>query len=248
MVKKYEELKGKRVVVTGGASGIGKATVQRFVDEGAKVVAFDINGKALEELKAEIPGLAGTAVVDVSSEESVANGFKQVDAIIGGIDVLVSNAGISVRKTFDEADFAQWRRVMGINLDSMFLCSKEAIARMMPQKSGVILMTASTNGMSAHPFYADYNASKAGVILFARTLALEYAPYLRVNSVCPGYVMTPMQKAEYTEEMIQAVNEAIPMKRHADPSEVAALYAFLGVCHCLCSGSSHGNRNKVGDN
>ena len=97
MVKKYEELKGKRVVVTGGASGIGKATVQRFVDEGAKVVAFDINEKALEALKAEIPGMAGTVAVDVSSEESVVNGFKKVDELIGGIDVLISNAGISVR-------------------------------------------------------------------------------------------------------------------------------------------------------
>ncbi|MBU5628234.1 SDR family oxidoreductase [Oscillibacter sp. MSJ-2] len=227
MVKKYEELKGKRVVVTGGASGIGKATVQRFVDEGAKVVAFDINAKALETLKTEISGLAGTATVDVSSEESVVRGFETVDALIGGIDVLVSNAGISIRKDFMETDFAQWRKVMGINLDGMFLCSMEAAKRMLPQKSGVILMTASTNGMEAHRYYADYNASKAGVILFSRTLALEFAPYIRVNSVCPGYVLTPMQRAEYTEEMMAAVNEAIPMKRHAAPEEVAALYAFL---------------------
>lgn len=227
MVKKYEELKGKRVVVTGGASGIGKATVQRFVDEGAKVVAFDINEKALEALKAEIPGMAGTVAVDVSSEESVVNGFKKVDELIGGIDVLISNAGISVRKKFVDTDFAQWRKVMGINLDGMFLCCKEAVSRMMPQKSGVILMTASTNGMEGHPYYTDYSASKAGVILLGRSLALECAPYLRVNSVCPGYVLTPMQRAEYTDEMLAVVNEGIPMKRHAEPEEVAALYAFL---------------------
>lgn len=224
---KYEELKGKRVVVTGGASGIGKATVQRFVDEGAKVVAFDINAKALDTLKDEIPGLAGCAVVDVSSEESVVNGFKQVDELIGGIDVLISNAGISVRKRFVECDFAQWRKVMGINLDGMFLCSKEAIKRMEPQQSGVILFTASTNGMEGHPYYADYNASKAAVILLGRTIALECAPWLRVNSVCPGYVLTPMQRAEYTDEMLAVVNEGIPLKRHAQPEEVAALYAFL---------------------
>ena len=227
MVKKYEELEGKRVVVTGGASGIGKATVGRFVDEGAKVVAFDINADALETLKSEIPGIAGTAIVDVSNEDSVANGFKEVDRLIGGIDVLVSNAGISVRKRFMDCDFAQWKKVLGVNLDGMFLCSKEAIRRMEPQQSGVILFTASTNGMEGHPYYADYNASKAAVILLGRSIALECAPWLRCNSVCPGYVLTPMQRAEYTDEMLAVVNEGIPLRRHAQPEEVAALYAFL---------------------
>ncbi|MDO4792873.1 MAG: SDR family NAD(P)-dependent oxidoreductase [Filifactor alocis] len=227
MVAKYQELKGKRVVVTGGASGIGKATVQRFVDEGARVVAFDINEEALALTKSEIEGLAGCVTVDVSNEESVVKGFEKVDELIGGIDVLISNAGISVRKKFIDCDFAQWRKVLGINLDGMFLCCKEAVKRMMPQKSGVILMTASTNGMEGHPFYTDYNASKAGVILLGRSIALECAPYIRVNSVCPGYVLTPMQRAEYTDEMLAVVNEGIPMKRHAQPEEVAALYAFL---------------------
>ena len=146
---------------------------------------------------------------------------------MGSVDVLISNAGISVRNLFKDMDFAQWRKVMGINLDGMFLCSKEAVNRMEKQKSGVILFTASTNGMEAHPYYADYNASKAGVILLCRTLALEYAPWLRVNSVCPGYVLTPMQRAEYTDEMLEKVNEGIPMKRHAKPEEVADLFAFL---------------------
>lgn len=227
MAAKYEELRGKRVVVTGGASGIGKATVQRFVEEGAKVIAFDINEEALSLTKSEIKGLAGCVTVDVSNEESVIKGFEKVDELIGGIDVLISNAGISVRKKFIDCDFAQWRRVLGINLDGMFLCCKEAVKRMMPQKSGVILMTASTNGMEGHPFYTDYNASKAGVILLGRSIALECAPYIRVNSVCPGYVLTPMQRAEYTDEMLAVVNEGIPMKRHAQPEEVAALYAFL---------------------
>ena len=223
----YEDLKGKRVVVTGGASGIGLATVKRFISEGAKVVIFDINHKALDEVAAQLPDLSGTCVVDVSSEESVKNGFLKVDEIMGGIDVLISNAGISVRNLFKDTTFQQWQKVLGINLNGMFLCSKEAIKRMEKQKSGVLLFTASTNGMEAHPYYADYNVSKAGVILLCRTLALEYAPWLRVNSVCPGYVLTPMQRAEYTDEMLAKVNEGIPMKRHAEPSEVADLYAFL---------------------
>ena len=224
---KYEELKGKRVIVTGGGSGIGQATAKRFADEGAHVHIFDINEAALAETKKLIPALAGTHVTDVSDEASVKAGFKAVDEISGGLDILISNAGISVRNRFIDTDFAQWRKVMSINLDGMFLCCKEAVARMEKQQSGVILMTASNNGMEGHPFYTDYNASKAGVILLGRTIALECAPWLRINSVCPGYVLTPMQRAEYSDEALAEVNEGIPMKRHAEPSEVAALYAFL---------------------
>ena len=223
----YDELRGKRVIVTGGASGIGYATAKRFMDEGAKVVIFDISEEGLKKTASELGELAGTCVVDVSSEESVKKGFLYVDEVMGGVDILISNAGISVRNLFKDTTFEQWNRVLGINLNGMFLCSKEAIKRMEKQKKGVLLFTASTNGMEAHPYYADYNVSKAGVILLCRTLALEYAPWLRVNSICPGYVLTPMQRAEYTDEMLSQVNEGIPMKRHAEPEEVADLYAFL---------------------
>lgn len=224
---KYPELQGKRVIVTGGASGIGLATVKRFTAEGAKVFVFDINEQALSATKKEVPLLSGAICVDVSSEQSVKSGFAAVDAAVGGVDILISNAGISVRKPFVEIDFPQWRKVMGINLDGMFLCCKEATMRMQKQNHGIILLTASTNGMEGHPFYADYNASKAAVILLGKTIALECAPWLRVNSICPGYVLTPMQRAEYTDEMLAKVNEEIPLKRHAEPEEVASLFAFL---------------------
>lgn len=93
--------------------------------------------------------------------------------------------------------------------------------------SGVILNMGSTNALMGYPYYADYNASKAGVVALTRSMALELAPSVRVNAVCPGYVMTPMQKAEYTPEMLEAVNRKIPLGRHARPEEVAALFAFL---------------------
>jgi len=98
---------------------------------------------------------------------------------------------------------------------------------MKAQGFGVILFTASTNGLSGHPLYADYNATKAGVLLLMRTIALEFAPTIRANAVNPGYVLTPMQRREYSDEMLAAVNEAIPLGRHASPDEVAALFAFL---------------------
>jgi NAD(P)-dependent dehydrogenase (short-subunit alcohol dehydrogenase family) len=98
---------------------------------------------------------------------------------------------------------------------------------MVGRGSGVILNTASTNGIAGYPFYADYNATKAGVIELTRSMALELAPKVRVNAVAPGYVLTPMQRAEYTDAMLEAVNAKLPLKRHAQPEEVAALFAFL---------------------
>jgi NAD(P)-dependent dehydrogenase (short-subunit alcohol dehydrogenase family) len=98
---------------------------------------------------------------------------------------------------------------------------------MLAQGSGVIINMGSTNGLVGYPYYADYNASKAGVIELTRSMALELAPTVRVVAVCPGYVLTPMQEAEYTPEMMQAVNSKLPLGRHAKPAEIAALFAFL---------------------
>jgi meso-butanediol dehydrogenase/(S,S)-butanediol dehydrogenase/diacetyl reductase len=201
-------LHGKRVVVTGGTSGIGEATCRRFRDEGASVVSIDLDDGE------------DTIVCDVSDAAQVERAFEQ----IGPVDVLVANAGISIRKPFLEIEEADWRRVLDVNLTGVFNCAQQAVRRM---DEGVILMTASTNGLAGHPLYADYNASKAGVILLARTMARELAPRIRVNAVCPGYVLTPMQRAEYTDEMLATVNATIPLGRHADPDEVAALFAFL---------------------
>ena len=223
----YEELKGKRVMVTGAASGIGLATAQRFANEGARVFIVDYNKKALEATQAAHPEFAGFSAADVSNEADVKAAFEQMDRELGGIDVLISNAGISIRSDALDISYDQWKKVMDINLGGMFLCAREAGRRMKAQGSGVILMTASTNGTEGHRWYADYNASKAGVILLTKTLALELAPAVRVNCVCPGYVLTPMQRAEYTDEMLAKVNEGIPMKRHAEPEEIGALYAFL---------------------
>ena len=212
-------LEGRRVVVTGGTSGIGAATARRFGEEGARVVSI-----ALDDA---VDGLAGALVADVADPAAVAEAFAEVDRLLGGLDVLVANAGISRRHRFVDARPEDWRRVLAVNLDGVFACVQEAARRMVGGDSGVILMTASTNALVGHPLYADYNASKAGVVALTRTLALELAPAVRVNCVCPGYVLTPMQEAEYTPEMLRAVDERIPLGRHARPEEVAALFAFL---------------------
>ena len=219
-------LTGKRVVVTGGTSGIGEATSRRFLDEGARVAAIAVGADEVATAAERIPGIEAL-LCDVADAAAVEAAFATIDELLGGIDVLVANAGISIRKPFLEIDPADWQRVLDVNLTGVFHCAQQAARRMIAGSGGVILMTASTNGLTGHEYYADYNASKAGVILLARTMALELAPSVRVNAVCPGYVLTPMQKAEYTPEMLEQVNAAIPLGRHAKPEEIAALYAFL---------------------
>ena len=219
-------LTGKRVVVTGGTSGIGEATSRRFLDEGARVAAIAVGADEVATAAKRIPGL-DALLCDVADAAAVEAAFTKIDELLGGIDVLVANAGISIRKPFLEIDPADWQRVLDVNLTGVFHCAQQAARRMIAGGGGVILMTASTNGLTGHEYYADYNASKAGVILLARTMARELAPSVRVNAVCPGYVLTPMQEAEYTPEMLEQVNATIPLGRHASPDEIAALYAFL---------------------
>ena len=223
----YPDLAGRRIVVTGGASGIGRATAARFVLEGSRVVVLDRAAERLPGLSDDMPGLAGTVAADVSSADEVRRAFEEVDRLVGGVDVVIANAGISHRTPFDEITDEQWDEVVGTNLSGAFLTAREAVRRMKAQGSGVILFTASTSGLAGHPLYADYNATKAGVLLLMRTIARELAPTIRANAVNPGYVLTPMQEREYTPEMLEAVNASIPLGRHGRPDEVAALFAFL---------------------
>lgn len=222
----YPSLEKKRVVVTGGASGIGRATVERFRAEGASVFVIDRDEVALEEMKTS--GMVEHGfVADVGDARSVAAAFDAVERELDGLDVLVANAGVSFRTPFRELDEAQWRRLMATNLDGPFFCARRAAQSLSRREGGVILFTASTNALAAHPFYADYNASKAALLLLMRTMARELAPKVRVNAVSPGYVLTPMQLAEYTPAMLAEVDAKLPLNRHAQPAEVAALFAFL---------------------
>lgn len=220
-------LKEKRVLVTGGASGIGKATVKRFLDEGARVVVFDCNPEALAKIESELPTIDGTIQADVSDAEAVARAFDDLDGLAGGVDILINNAGISLRAAFLDITPEQWRRVLGVNLNGVFFVAQCAARRMLAGDGGVILNMGSTNGIAGYPFYADYNASKAGVIELTRSMALELAPTVRVNAVCPGFILTPMQEAEYTPEMLRAFASKVPLHRVGRPEEVAALFAFL---------------------
>ncbi len=220
-------LRDKRVLITGGASGIGAATAKRFLEEGARVVVLDCNDEALRRIEKSLPSLSGTISADVSDADAVARAFGELNKLLGGLDVLINNAGISVRQSFMDITPEQWRRVMDVNLNGMFFVAQQAARRMLAGDGGVILNMGSTNGIMGYPFYADYNASKAGVIELTRSMALELAPKVRVNCVCPGFILTPMQEAEYTAEMLRDFASKVPLKRLGRPEEVAALFAFL---------------------
>jgi meso-butanediol dehydrogenase/(S,S)-butanediol dehydrogenase/diacetyl reductase len=217
----------KRVLITGGAGGIGTATAERFLEEGSRVVVLDCNDEAIRRIEDRLPSLSGTINADVSDPEAVARAFNEMDEIVGGVDVLINNAGISIRHPFMEITPEEWRKVLNVNLNGIFFVAQEAARRMLAGDGGVILNMGSTNGIMGYPFYADYNASKAGVIELTRSMALELAPNVRVNAVCPGFILTPMQEAEYTPEMLRAFESKVPLKRVGRPEEVAALFAFL---------------------
>jgi len=219
-------LKDKRVLITGGASGIGAATAARFLEEGSRVCVLDRDAKACDALRGELPNVL-PVIADVSDLGQVQKAFAEAVRMMGGVDVLINNAGISIRHNFLDITPEEWDKVMAINLTGVFYVAQTAARHMWERGSGVILQTASTNGVMGYPFYADYNATKAGVIELTRSMALELAPKVRVCAVAPGYVLTPMQRAEYTDAMLEEVNKKIPLRRHAKPEEIAALFAYL---------------------
>ncbi len=220
-------LRDKRVLITGGAGGIGTATAARFLEEGARVVALDRDEAALERLQGELAGLSGTIQADVSDPDDVVWAFEELDCLMGGLDVLINNAGVSRRHRLLDISPQAWRQVMAVNLDGAFWVAQQAARRMLAGSGGVILNMGSTNGLTGYHYYADYNASKAGVIELTRSMALELAPRVRVNAVCPGFILTPMQAAEYSPDMQRAFASKLPLDRLGRPEDVAALFAFL---------------------
>ena len=221
-------LKGKRVLITGGACGIGAATTKRFLEEGSRVTVLDRDSAALEKIKEEFPQLEKAILADVAILEDVNRVFEQLDQMWQGLDVLINNAGISIRHSFMDITPEEWQDTLNVNLTGLFYVAQQAAKRMLASEhGGVIINMSSTSGIMGYHYYADYNASKAGVIELSRSMALELAPRVRVIALCPGYVLTPMQEAEYTPEMLRDCSSKIPLGRMARPEEMAAMFAFL---------------------
>ncbi len=232
-------LKGKRALITGAGSGIGKAVSLAFSKEGCHVVICDINrenaAKTVEEIK-EFGGIAYSLICDVSKYDQAKKCVDDTVALMGGIDILANIAGISMKKPdgtkipFYELTPEQWVKVFEVNLFSVFYMSSIAAKYMMNQRYGRIINMASTAGKIGSewgPAAANYSASKAGVIGLTRSMAFELAPYgITVNAVAPGRINTSM--ASNTNAAINALNlKMIPAGRFGEPEEVADLFVFF---------------------
>lgn len=223
---------GRGALVTGGSSGIGKATAARLLAEGARVV---IDGRDEARLAAAVQELAPGGEIsaisaDVAREDEVTRLVDEALARLGRIDVLVNSAGIDGAGA-EALDLSAdgWRRVLDVNLTGPFLVAQAVARHMAATGGGAIVNVASLNGLAAEAGFADYNTSKGGLVMLTRSLAVDLVQHnIRVNAVCPGYILTPMT-AGYAADPATgaAIRAAIPMGRVGDPAEVAAAIAFL---------------------
>jgi NAD(P)-dependent dehydrogenase (short-subunit alcohol dehydrogenase family) len=226
-----QRLRDRVAVVTGGGSGIGLATVRRFAAEGATVVVVDVNAEAGEAAAAEVGG--EFVPCDVADEAQVRALFDGVVERHGRLDVAFNNAGISPPDDDSILDTGldAWERVQRVNLTSVYLCCRYAIAHMRRQRSGSIINTASFVAlMGAATSQISYTASKGGVLAMTRELGVQFAREgIRVNALCPGPVGTPLLMDLFARDPERAARRLVhvPMGRFADPAEIAAAVAFL---------------------
>jgi 3-oxoacyl-[acyl-carrier protein] reductase len=224
-------LTDKAVLVSGGSSGIGKATVRRFLEEGSRVHLCGIDPQEVADTLAEVSslGVVGATSCDVADVADVDRLVAEAERTLGSIDVLINNAGVAHKDAFLEMDVAEWDRILRVNLRGMFLVAQAVARRMVTRGAGVIVNMASTNALGGEENFAHYNASKGGVLQLTRTMAVELGRHgIRVNCLCPGFIRTPLNDAISDGSFVEAYErDRIPLGRAGMPEEVAAAYAFL---------------------
>jgi NAD(P)-dependent dehydrogenase (short-subunit alcohol dehydrogenase family) len=226
-------LSGKGVLVSGGSRGIGLAAARRFLEEGCRLFVSGLDGAevelAVKELDPSGERVRGRGA-DVADERDVDELVHEAEAFLDGVDVLVNNAGTAERTSFVDIATERWDAVVDVNLRGQFLVAQRVARGMIERgRGGAIVNMASTNALEGEAGYAHYNASKGGIAMLTRTMAVELGPLgIRVNALCPGKISTPLQgeaeDAAYTERFVR---DRIPLRRSGTPEEVAAAYAFL---------------------
>lgn len=227
-------LTGKRALVTGGNSGIGAAISSELAKAGAKVaINYISHPETAEQMVEEIRQNGGESIAieaDISSYDSVGRMFSTMDETWGGIDILINNAGIDGASAEGwEAELKDWQEVININLVGSFYCSRQALKRMVEQKSGVVLSTSSVHEIIAWTGHSAYTTSKAGLSMLTKTLAQEAAPHgVRVLALAPGAIKTTINQNVWDNQQgLNDLLEKIPMQRIGEPEEVARMAVVL---------------------
>lgn len=226
------EFKNKVVLVTGSSRGIGRAIAVKFAKEGANVI---INYRSNEEEAKVITEIISTysdcmcIKADVSKEKEVKEMINTIISKYGHLDIVVNNAGIAIDKDFENRHIKDWQETLNTNLIGVFLVSKFAGEYMVKNKYGKIINMSSTNGIDTiYPYSIDYDASKAALINLTKNLAIQFAPYINVNAVAPGWVDTGMND-DLPKSYLKEEKEKTLLKRFAEPEEVAEVVLFLAT-------------------
>lgn len=219
-------MQGKTAVVTGGASGIGAATVELLAREGARVAILDINAECAHVVAARTGALA--VPCDVSIEEQVQAAINRVASEFGHIDALVNNAGIPARRPVGEMDTETWRQVFEVHVQGAFLCSRCALPHFGPAGGSIVHMS-SVTGITGVRSRSAYSSAKGALVALARQMAVDYAGRgIRVNAVCPGFVKTPLIRALLADpERTAKLTRLHPLGRLGEPEDIARAVVFL---------------------
>ena len=237
-------LQGFKCVITGGASGIGAATVRRFVKEGASVCILDRDLNSAEALATECGGETFALELDVREEPAVARVAEAVLTRWGHVDVLVNNAGSELNKTYDQTTLDEWDRVLDTDLKGPWLLCKYFVPSMVARASGSVINVSSLNGLVGFPLSTAYGSAKGGLVVFTKDMAIELATSgVRINCVCPGVIQTPMME-RWTDRMpdkgeAKAMLQGVmPIGRMGTAEEVAgAILFFASEDSSLCQGA-----------
>jgi NAD(P)-dependent dehydrogenase (short-subunit alcohol dehydrogenase family) len=223
-------LRDRRILITGAASGIGLATARRFAAEGARVALLDRDEEKLAA--ADVPG-AVKLTADVTNEIQVVEKVEEARRALGGLDGLVNSAGTSFWRSFEALSFEEWRRTLSVNLDAVFLVCKAALPALKAAGGATIVNIASGSGLQPRPDFSHYCASKGGLVLFTKAIAMDLAAdHIRVNAVCPGIVMTPLVERNLSltgdrETAHQRYISRNLMKRFGTAEEIAGAVLWL---------------------